>query len=85
MQTSEPRQLSEIEAALTHGTVIRMEQVQHNDRPRYIVLRKHGAGFCTHFYNPDLDAFEFGTYHQELHPANIKYHARLAEYGVLQF
>lgn len=85
MKPTEPKQLSEIEAALTHGTLIRMEQVSYGDHPGYIVLRKHGAGFCTHYYNSSKDAFEFGTYHQELHRASIKYHARLAEYGVLQF
>lgn len=85
MKATESRQLSEIEAALTHGTVIRMEQVSYGDHPGYIVLRKHGAGFCTHYYNSNQGGFEFGTYHQELHSANIQYHARLAEYGALKF
>lgn len=84
-QTPEPKKLSEIERELCYGNVIKMEQVKYGSVPCYIVLRKNGTGFCTHFYNSDQDAFEFGTYHTALQPASIKYRARIAEYGVLNF
>lgn len=76
---------TEIQRALIDGKVIRMEQVDYGSVPCYIVLRQNGTGFCTHFYNSDNDAFEFGTYHEALQPANIAYHARIKEYGVLNF
>lgn len=85
MQTPEARQLSELERDICYGNVIKMEQVEYGDAPCYIVLRKNGTEFCTHFYNSDRDAFEFGTYHRTAQTANIKYHARLAEYGILKF
>lgn len=73
---------SEIQRLILDGSLLRMTQVRGDRTAKcYITLRKWGEGeWATHYYNAELDSFEFGHYHKNLNLANAEFDNRVAEY-----